>query len=148
MGSARKLTFGTGTRELRLTERDAEDLERLLRLLGRSTAAAEPGALQALARRIHSARTLRTGYLPPEMFGEPPWDILLSLYGGSGGANLDLLAEAAHTPITAVLRWIDYLEEEGFVLREQWPGGPVIRLTDVGGEAVETYLAQLCGDEP
>ena len=150
MGSARKLSSEGRARQLQLSDRDAEDLERLLRLLDRSAAAAEHGALQALARRIHSARALRTSYLPARMFGEPSWDILLSLYAGPGGgqASLDLLSQAAHAPITAILRWIDYLEEEGLVVREQLPGGPVVSLAHAGTKAVEAYLARLYGDEP
>lgn len=150
MGSPRTFSFEKGARQLHLTERDAEDLERLLRLLGRSAAAGDRNVLRALARRIHLARSMRSNYLPRRMFGEPGWDMLLALYGGlgDGAASIDCLSEAAHAPISAALRWIDYLEVEGLIVREQGPAGPVIWLTDAGGEAVETYLTELCGEVP
>ncbi|HET7575613.1 MAG TPA: hypothetical protein VFK19_03485 [Sphingomicrobium sp.] len=144
-----QLSIGTGTHQLRLTDRDIGDIERLLHLLGGAGAEScteDPGqaALQARALRIHSERRLRGKYLPPAMFGEAAWDVLLSLYAlGDGVAGLDLICESLSIRMNSALRWIDYLEDEGLVVREHWARGPVVKLTEHGREALESYLAQL-----
>jgi DNA-binding MarR family transcriptional regulator len=144
-----QLSITAGTRRLRLTRRDVGDIERLLHLLG--DASGESGgklrgqaALQALALRIQSARGLRGKYLPPAMFGEAAWDILLSLYTlGDGVAGLDMICESLSIRMNSALRWIDYLEGEGLAVREDWARGPVVKLTEHGREALESYLGRL-----
>ena len=37
-------------------------------------------ALATVAQRIYRARARRAHYLPPDLFGEPAWDILLDLF--------------------------------------------------------------------
>jgi hypothetical protein len=143
------LPFGTGARQLNLTDRDIGDIERLLLLLGARSRGSESGPchepdLRTLALRIHSARALRPNYLPSAMFGETAWDILLAVYGlGDGVAGLDMICEGALMRTNSALRWLDYLEEERLVAREDWQRGPVVRLTDMGREALESYLARL-----
>lgn len=65
-------------------------------------------------------RENRAQFFPWAMFGEPAWDLLLALYmeEESGGTpTVSSLSKLTRTPVTTALRWIDYLEEKGFVSR-------------------------------
>lgn len=108
--------------------------------------------LIGLARTSIRARRIRKGSLPRAMFGEPAWDMLLSLYVGSrSGARQTVsnLCRSSGASQTTALRWIDYLEEQSFVARRASPTDrrvSYVDLTDVGRDAVENYFAKLLAD--
>lgn len=147
-----QFSFKAGSLQLQLAESDLHDVERLLK---EATGGApdndvrDDARLKALALQLYSARALRAKYLPQTMFGEAAWDMMLALYAFPDEvAGLDRLCESTRQSVNSTLRWIDYLEEQGLVAREQWPHGPMVQLTDAGRGALESYLAHLSGTPP
>jgi DNA-binding MarR family transcriptional regulator len=112
----------------------------------------DPEQLIALARNSIRARRIRKGSLPGEMFGEPAWDMLLTLYVGSqSGARQTVsnLSRSSGSSPTTALRWIDYLEGQAFVARRASPTDrriTYVDLTDAGRNAVEEYFATLLAE--
>jgi DNA-binding MarR family transcriptional regulator len=105
--------------------------------------------LVGVARAVIEARHTRTHALPPAIFGEPAWDMLLALYTcprSEEGERVSNLSLSSGTPATTTLRWIDYLEREGFVTRRSCPTDKrvvFIQLTDKASDAIGTYLGSL-----
>lgn len=74
-------------------------------------------ASTALARRRRRAQFFKRG-----MVGEPPFDLLLTLYveGARREAiSITELAQLADLPSSTSARWLQYLEGEGFVERKR-----------------------------
>jgi DNA-binding MarR family transcriptional regulator len=72
------------------------------------------------AVRLLKQKDARKEHIPPELLGEPAWYMLLELFCQfAGGARISSksLCIAADCPITTALRYIDRLEEDGFVIR-------------------------------
>lgn len=148
-----------------LTEQDVKDAVRLFRLLADPSIAAsglpdffssKPGmadreTLVSRARIVLHARRLRERFFHRIMFGEPAWDILLMLYvseQSSGRLTMGRLAEWVDTPLTTVVRWVKFLEEEGFVARQPHPTDRrtvFIRLRQKGRAALDSYLGSVPG---
>jgi DNA-binding MarR family transcriptional regulator len=105
--------------------------------------------LVKVARAVIEARHNRTHALPPAIFGEPAWDMLLALYTcprSEEGERVSNLSLSSGTPATTTLRWIDYLEREGFVTLRSCPTDKrvvFIQLTDKASDAIGTYLWSL-----
>ena len=103
----------------------------------------------ALARQDIVARELRGRHLPSTMFGEPAWDMLLSLYvtfRSHARQTVTNLCIASGAPATTALRWIVYLEREEFVVRRNNPLDlrvVFIELTAKGRDSVEGYFIEL-----
>lgn len=103
----------------------------------------------ALARCQIKARELRYRHLPQAMFGEPAWDMLLSLYvtfRSHARQTVSNLCVSSGAPATTALRWIIYLERQEFVARRNNPLDlrvVFVELTAKGRDAVEAYLADL-----
>lgn len=103
-----------------------------------------------LARRAQLLllwRRRRMGMFDAAMFDEPAWDGLLVLYM-SEQAQLTLsaatLAEQIGVRLHIMIRWIDYLDEQGLVVRgadqaHRRPG--LVRLSDKGRSDLEDYLS-------
>lgn len=112
----------------------------------------DPERLIAFARNTIRARRIRKGLLPGDMFGEPAWDMLLTLYVGSrSGARQTVsnLSRSSGSSPTTALRWIDYLEGQAFVARRASPTDrriTYVDLTDAGRNAVEDYFAKLLAE--
>jgi DNA-binding MarR family transcriptional regulator len=92
-------------------------------------------------------RSARLQLLPEGMFGEPAWEILLLLYIEQQGTRLNIsgLSTILQLPPTSVLRWLNYLEERQFVLREDHPTDQrsvFIKLTPLATEALDRYLSK------
>lgn len=108
-------------------------------------------ALVQLARKMVAARHLRLQLFPAGMFCEPAWDILLSLYSQPSGGyrSISTLAESSSAPVGTAIRWVQYLEEQGLVIREVNGGdraGEIVHLTDKAYRALQFYLAQILRD--
>lgn len=105
--------------------------------------------LIALARSNIQARRLRKRHLPSAMFGEPAWDMLLSLYVGyQSGARQTVsnLSYASGAPASTALRWIDYLEQQKLVVRRASPTDRrviFIDFTEDARQMVEAFLTEL-----
>jgi DNA-binding MarR family transcriptional regulator len=133
-----------------LSQRDREDAARLLSLLLGDEGLDEQRrdfTLVRLARAILDDRRRRSEIFNPAMFGEPAWELLLTLFvNDRHGARLTIggLAQLAGAKLTTALRWLEYLEDQQFVRREQHPNDArtaFIELTDKAREALEMYLS-------
>lgn len=146
-----------------LNEKDIRDAARLFRLLADPALvpnglsefmAAAPGTrdrevLVSRARIVLNARRRREQFFNRVMFGEPAWDILLMLYASeqsAGRLTMSRLAEWVETPLTTVVRWVNFLEEEGLVRRQPHPTDRrtvFIKLLDTGRGSLDAYLGVL-----
>jgi DNA-binding MarR family transcriptional regulator len=148
-----------------LSERDLKDAARLFRRLADAALAANglpefpsgPLATQdretliSRARIVLNARRLRERHFNRIMFGEPAWDILLMLYASeqsAGRLTVSRLAEWVETPLTSVVRWVNFLEEEGLVARQAHPTDRrtfFVVLLGKGRAALDAYLGMIPG---
>src|SRR5215467_5521229 len=70
------------------------------------------------ARAALEARRERLRYFAASMFSEPGWDMLLPLYiaeSEGDGLKIGELTRRSGASATTVLRWLNYLEEQGLV---------------------------------
>jgi DNA-binding MarR family transcriptional regulator len=142
-----------------LSGKDLDDARRLMRLLAQEPDSSGVGldsadrpriareALIGVARVELEMRSARLQLLPEGMFGEPAWEILLLLYIEQQGTRLNIsgLSTILQLPPTSVLRWLNYLEERQFVLREDHPTDQrsvFIKLTPLATEALDRYLSK------
>jgi DNA-binding MarR family transcriptional regulator len=140
------------TRTLVLSEREFDAARQLLAQLVESPAP-EPGAsasnsqLMRFAKGIVHRRKRRSAFFPAAMFGEPAWDILLTLYTEEQlDPTVTSLAAVTGAPQSSTTRWIDYLEGQRFILRESHPTdrrSAIARLTENGRAALEGYLSEV-----
>lgn len=107
-------------RNSRLREVADEPVARLLQPSTSYLTKAGSQADAALIRAMVRARRARSMHLPPDLFADPVWDMLLDLMAarieGRKVAVSSLCAAAAVPPTTA-LRWIGVLSERGLVVR-------------------------------
>ena len=71
--------------------------------------------------RVIRARRNRARYLPPDLFADPAWDMLLDLLHtelAGGRVSVSSLCIASGVPPTTGLRWLKTLETRGLVLRK------------------------------
>ena len=83
-----------------------------------------PQDLITCARRLKALRNERSSIFDSALFGEPAWDILLSLYIAEGeGYRLKIgdLVEESGAATTTALRWIWKLEEINLITRRPHP---------------------------
>lgn len=80
----------------------------------------EADLLRAYAAHLKDARRFRRDIFGEDMFGEPAWEMLLSLYVVDKDVrrlSVGQLTRAGHAPQTTNLRWINFLEEQELVRR-------------------------------
>ena len=81
------------------------------------------------------------------MFSEPAWDGLLALYiDEAAGLSVTVarLARLIGAPVPTFLRWVDYIQEEGLVIRTASRGAAApVALTDKGHCDLELYLSAI-----
>lgn len=112
-------------------------------------AAPDAAELRSRARRLIAERKLRRTYLPPELFHEPAWDMLLALflaYDQARPMNVKALVLTADAPVTTAQRWIDHLARMGLIDRVTDPNDRrrvELSLNDAGHAAIAEYLAAL-----
>lgn len=81
----------------------------------KSLAASE--TVKLVSQIVHARRT-RCDFFAPEIFSDPAWDMLLVLFQAKVQGEVMApyhLAQAAGSPLSASLRWIDILERAGLV---------------------------------
>ena len=151
-------------KSVKLTEKDIREAARLFQLLSDageplSDPALPPPAngqftrdeLVVRARIVLNSRRLRWRHFPREIFGEPAWDILLSLYitDVSGDRQtIGKLADRMNAPPSTVVRWVRHLERLGLVDREPHPTDrrvAFISLLDETRKAIDAYLDEIPG---
>lgn len=102
-----------------------------------------------LACRIYDSRRARDKIIDRKLFGEPAWDMLLSLYCLPARGEImtvTSLSLAASCPPATGIRWQRTLTEEGLI--ERGPPGidkrkQFIRLTPEGRRLMDRYLTHL-----
>ena len=106
----------------------------------------------ALAKRIYAIRRRRGSIFGnPDLFGEPAWDILLDLYIAhieQKPVSVSSACIGSAAPPTTALRWLGVLAEDDLIIREQDRDDQrrvLVRLTERGVEAMETYFAKVAG---
>lgn len=93
------------------------------------------------------ARRARLDLFPAAAFGEPAWDILILLFAKGAGLHLTVtqVAEMIGTPISTTIRWIEYLEGGGLLLKERHKldrRTTLIGLTDVAESRLTTFFCR------
>ena len=141
-------------RKIRLSPSDLAAVEHLLNQLLHQRSydlvsardSTTPECLLKLARNMLKVRRLRLDLFKKPMFGEPAWDMLLTLYVNSAHGtrqSVGRLSATSGSPSTTALRWLDYLEREQLVRREPNPTdrrSDFVELTPKGICALEQYL--------
>lgn len=101
-------------------------------------------AQEVLAKRRHRLR-----YLPRRLFGEPGWDLLLTLYAALPAKNwlsLKELSALVDLPPRTANRWLDALKAQAIV-EESSSAEPnssaCFRLTAKGTAALTEYMTEL-----
>jgi DNA-binding MarR family transcriptional regulator len=100
----------------------------------------------SIARSILRCRDKRRHFLPPSMFNEPAWDILLELYTSDLDASqqtIRRLARRFDLPLSTALRWIAYLQKNDMIVRRANPNNKrmtMIYMSPRGRELLEAYL--------
>jgi len=104
---------------------------------------------EQIANELIAARQQRDDLFGREIFGEPGWDLLLTLYTtGLRQVRLSLtqLADQSGLANTTVLRWVSKLEEERLIDRQpdpSWGRRILVMLTDRGFDLVSAHLDYL-----
>lgn len=100
-------------------------------------------------RQVIAARAARRRHFDADLFADPAWDILLELYALSceqQRTSVSKLCISAGVPATTALRWIEKLDADGLVTRQDDPldGRRVwVALSDKGTTAMKGYLFEL-----
>ncbi len=103
--------------------------------------------LLEVARRILEIEKLRRSFFPSAIFGEPAWNILLTLFVASSRADRTVtrLGESSGVPLSTASRWLDYLEAEGLVMLDRSSHDPQqkeVHLTDKAYRALRSFLGE------
>ena len=75
-----------------------------------------------LAAAVHGERLRRMRFFPPDLLGEPAWDLLLDLFVALHGNKLRSVKEgclAANVPEATAMRYIDALVGQGLIVRRR-----------------------------
>lgn len=114
----------------------------------RSSNARDGSAMHARLTGILQLRRRRREIFGNAAFGEPAWDILLQLYDAQLQGRRECvtsLCTASGVPPTTGLRWIQFLEDRGWIQRR----GDLcdhrrscVSLTHKGVEAMECFFTQ------
>jgi DNA-binding MarR family transcriptional regulator len=110
------------------------------------------GGAAALAKSIIRARHQRSRFLPPKLFSDPAWDILLELYAAEIAQRrmtVGQVCAGANVPATTGLRWLNTLEQTGLVERRADPFDArrfFVSLTQAGSEGMSAYLHSMQDD--
>jgi DNA-binding MarR family transcriptional regulator len=102
-----------------------------------------------LVKEIVRSRRQRDKLFGTELFGEPAWDILLELFVAEQSRrklSVTSACLASAVPPTTAIRWVEKLENEGWVRRENDPRDrrrSWVVLTSKGSNAMRSYLEAL-----
>lgn len=148
-----------------LSSEDVRDITRLLQLLQqRSCGQVVPSIdrvhargsicprahLLARANAVVAERNRRVNFFSRAVFGEPAWDMLLSLYvTDPKPMRFRDLVEMAGAPATTAMRWLEYLERERFVQRRSDPHDRraiCIELLNEGRDTLDAYFSSFDDD--
>jgi DNA-binding MarR family transcriptional regulator len=116
---------------------------------GHQTDAAQREILRRYADQIRHSRDLRHKSFDRNLFGEPAWDILLTLYvidADQRRLSTRDLSKHANLALTTALRWLDYLEEQDLITRKTNTFDRRVVYVEISGKgraAMDHYLAEM-----
>jgi DNA-binding MarR family transcriptional regulator len=96
-------------------------------------------------------RARRRSFFKASLFSDPAWDILLELFAADEegrAVSISAAGRAAAIPLTTAIRWINVLQQEGLIQREDDPfhgRRSYLLLTEAGLRAMREYFLS-CGD--
>lgn len=101
------------------------------------------------ASELYRARRRRKRFFPPELFGEPAWDLLLDLFIArlhNKRVSVTSACYAADVPSTTALRWLGILADRNLIerfdsktdQRVTW-----VRLTNYATKLMHEFLADM-----
>jgi len=102
-----------------------------------------------MIKNVIDARSRRGAYLPPSLFADPAWDMLLDLFLAHHSQlriSVSSLCIASNVPTSTALRWLKTLEEQGLISRRVDPLDArrhFIDLTQSAVEALTRYFSSL-----
>jgi DNA-binding MarR family transcriptional regulator len=100
-----------------------------------------------LARGELTNRRRRIGIFGATMFGEPGWEVLLTLYASdSRHLTIARISKTVTASWSSTLRWIEQLDETGMVTREPNPTdrrSVLVAITPKGVRALDLYFSQM-----
>jgi len=135
--------------ELKIPQADLHRVMEVLSLLSQSQVSQDNQKksldLWLKSRALLADRQKRALIFGKAMFGEPPWELLLTLFASaeSEGISVNALAERSGVPATSAKRWLDYLEQQGLIGRNDHSSDTrktMVALTSKGIERMQTYL--------
>lgn len=99
-----------------------------------------------LARNLIRARARRRRFFDASLFSDPAWDILLEVFAAEQEGRRVCISTAGlggQIPLTTALRWINLLQQQGLLRREDDPlhgRRSLLFLTDKGSGAMRDYF--------
>ncbi|GAA4024872.1 hypothetical protein GCM10022280_27200 [Sphingomonas swuensis] len=105
-----------------ITARSREQAEQAL-LASSMTVAERRKLVLELARDERDKRQERQRHFARALFGEPAWELLLAIFISEGEGRSLALSKAAELidhPLTTTIRWVEYLEASGLLIRERF----------------------------
>ncbi|WP_260483695.1 hypothetical protein [Sphingomicrobium flavum] len=105
--------------------------------------------LVELACRLYKSRRMRSRFFADGLFGEPAWDMLLTLFCAQyEGEQLSVssLCYSADVPTTTALRWCRVLEDKKMIHRRKDDNDArrtYLVLSPKGHKAISDYLASI-----
>jgi len=97
-------------------------------------------------RQLLRSRRLREQQLGADLFADPAWDILLQALAAELGRErlpVSEVCDECPVPTTSALRWINKLEDDGWLVRDGDPLDPNeswIELSPCGSTRLRSYL--------
>lgn len=147
----RNPSSGDAAAPLVFSAKDREDAARLLALIVGEERAQRTRLLQnttEVARAVLEDRRRRGRIFNLGMFGEPAWELLLNLYVMDiDGPRLTIgrLIDSTECAQTTALRWLQYLQDQDLIVRQEHPGDArtaFVSLTNKARDALDLYLSQ------
>lgn len=98
-----------------------------------------------LARRSRAARRHRENFVGLAVARDLPWEILMVLYATGTGRPLKVtsIQVDVNAPLTTVLRWLQTLEQKGFIERRRHPHDrrvAFVALSEEGKLKLDSYF--------
>jgi DNA-binding MarR family transcriptional regulator len=129
-----------------------EDIRAELQSVTEQLAAHAPKDTIRRVRAILRTRARRATFFKGDLFADPAWDMLLTLYAAELADERVSVTSVCHgsgVPATTALRWIAKLESEGLITKREDPldGRRIwVALSAEGFKSMEAYWATLPTD--
>lgn len=126
--------------------------ERLRRIMASPVPAIAPQVTPARLRQLIKARRAREVVLGSDLFADPAWDMLLEAYTADlvqSRLSVTALCHCAAVPATTALRWLQKLEQGGWLIRKKDPldgRRTWIELTPRGSARMSQYFSAIGAD--